>query len=252
MQEIFTAIILSVIQGVLEFLPVSSSAHFLSFANNIANINKEEAKFFAEFATFLVTLNYFKSIIIGHIVGVFQKEKNSFSFFFKIIIASIPAFFIFIFFKNIFNIGNIAIFLILGSLLMIFAEVIFFLTKNKQKTINLNEVTFKQAFFIGLIQVFSGFSGFSRSGSTISSALICGFSRSLSITFSFLISLPITFASIGYSAFKINPSINFINIFIFILTFLIASFAIKICFKVLNKYNLIYFAIYRILLSYII
>ena len=241
MQEFFTIFLPSITQGILEFLPVSSSAHFSILAKWIGIINIEEAKFFAELASFLCILFYFRSLIIGHLLSPLQ----SIHFFGKILISCLPCVVAFPILKNF--MGSISLFLILGSILMIIAEYIY---KKKSSCISdINSVTYKQAFIVGVFQIFAIFSGFSRSGSTISGGLISGLSRNLAVKFSFLISLPLTFASLVYDFVRIKPTFNLESSGIFILTLLASAVAIKPCLKLLSKISLNWFAGYRILLA---
>lgn len=245
MQEIFI-IIASLVQGVLEFLPVSSSAH-LSFVESYLRIEDfKNIKFFLELATFLVVLFYFRGFIVGALIGLFsESKKDSFVFFAKLALPCLPFAIAFPFLHNSFQ--NISLFLILGSILMIISEIIF---KKRGFTVgNLNDISFKQAFLIGCFQVLAIFSGFSRSGSTICGGLICGLSRSLAVRFSFLVSLPLTFASLCYDFYKIKPYVNSSSTLAFISCLIIASIAIKPCFKFLSSFKLTYFAIYRIFIA---
>ena len=242
MQDIFNIIIIALAQGFLEFLPVSSSAHLL-ILKNVFNIkNFSELKFFAECATFLVVLFYFYSIILGQIIGVFKKQKASVYFFLKVLLSTLPIAFAFPFLNNKFS--NISFFLIAGSILMLIAE-----RKQKDSTSTIFDVTFKQAFIIGIFQIFSIFSGFSRSGSTICGGLLCGLCKKVAIKYSFLISLPLTFCSLVYDFSKLKITNINQDLITFFACFCIGFFAIKICFAFLQKYKLFYFAIYRILLA---
>ena len=249
MQEIFNIFILGLIQGILEFLPVSSSAH-LGFASNLLNFEGlNKVRFFLELGTFLAILFYFLPLIIGELVGVFNKSKSSYLFFAKVLVATIPLAIVFPFLHKIF--ANVSLFLILGSILMIVAEVVsgnFF----KDKVNFIDNISLKQSFLIGFFQIFSIFSGFSRSGSTICGGLICGLSRRLSVRFSFLISLPLTFCSLVYDFYSTKFSLSYLQVFGFIVSFLTALFFIKFAFRLLSKIKLYPFAIYRILLAILI
>ena len=130
---------------------------------------------------------------------------------------------------------------------MIASEYIY--KKKKYLASSLDSITYKQAFAIGMFQIFAMFSGFSRSGSTISAGLITGLSRGLAVKFSFLISLPLTFASLFYDFLRIKPTLNLESSGIFIFTLLVSVMAIKPCLKLLSKISLNWFAGYRILLA---
>lgn len=244
MQEVFDIIVLSLAQGILEFLPVSSSAH-LKIINHLIGIKDfKQLKFFTELATFIVIFIYFLPIIKTNLKGVIKKQKLAIYFFLKIIISTLPFIFAFFFLHNTFN--NISLFLILGSLLMIIAE------KTYKGKSELLEINFKQAFFIGVFQIFSIFSGFSRSGSTICGGLICGLKRAAAVQYSFLISLPLTFCSLVYDFYKLNITNYQAGIITFISCFLIGFISAKILIKFLSNHKLYYFVYYRVALVILI
>jgi undecaprenyl-diphosphatase len=125
MQEIFITIILSLVQGVLEFLPVSSSAH-LSITSSMLKLGEyKNIKFFLESATFLVVLFYFRSLLLGSLVGIFSQSsrKESCFLFLKLGLPCIPFAIAFLFLHNL--IENVSFFLILGSVLMVLTEIKF-------------------------------------------------------------------------------------------------------------------------------
>jgi undecaprenyl-diphosphatase len=246
MQEIFNIFILGLIQGVLEFLPVSSSAH-LELASSLLNFRElNEIKFFLELGAFLAILLYFLPLIIGELIGVFNNTKSSYLFFAKVFVATIPFALAFPFLYKTF--ANVSLFLILGSVLMIVAEVI---SSNfaKEKVNFIEKISFWKAFLIGVFQVLSIFSGFSRSGSTISGGLICGLSRGLSVKFSFLISLPLTFCSLMYDFYSTKFSFSYLQVLGFAISFLTSLLFIKFAFRLLSKIKLYPFIIYRILIA---
>ncbi len=246
MQEIFNVFILAIIQGIAEFLPISSSAHLQLIANLLNFEELSEIKFFLELGTFLATLFYFLSLILGNLAGILKLERHSSMFFTKIFVSILPFAFFFPFVKN--YSGSMGLFLILGSILMIFAEIIYFLQK-KQKVLFIENISFTQSFIVGIFQVFSIFSGFSRSGATICGGLICNFSRSLAVRFSFLISLPLTFCSLCYEFYRL-PNFTILGIFGFLISFLTAIFFIRIALKFLSIKTLLWFAFYRLILGF--
>jgi undecaprenyl-diphosphatase len=246
MQEIFNVIILSLVQGIIEFLPISSSAHIQIISNLIGAKNEvSNIKFFLESATFFVVLIYFFSLIAGNLIGMFKLQKSSFYFFLKILLATLPFTFAFVFLHNKFQ--NLSLFLLLGSVLMLIAEKF-----KTEKVANIEDISLQQAFFIGCFQIFSIFSGFSRSGSTICGGLILGLNRSVAVRFSFLISLPLTFASLVYDFYKLKPEFSLIALFAFLFCFGVAIIVIKPMFKLLSNIRFYPFIIYRIILAFAI
>jgi undecaprenyl-diphosphatase len=245
MQEFFNIFILGLVQGVMEFLPVSSSAHLTIISNLLTFEDFNKIKFFLELGTFLAVLFYFSPLIIGELIGVLNNIKSSHLFFAKIVVATIPFALAFPFLHKIFN--NVSLFLILGSLLMLLSEAL-----HKEKTNFIAEITLKQSFIIGVFQIFSIFSGFSRSGSTICGGLICGLSRSLSVRFSFLISLPLTFCSLCYDFYSTKYSLSLWQVLGFTTSLITAFCFIKFALNLLSKIKLYPFAIYRIILAILI
>lgn len=246
MQEIFNTLVFSFIQGVLEFLPISSSAH-LKIASNFLNIkNAEELKVFLELATFFCVLFYFRNLIIGQVIGLFSEDKtSSFHFFAKVLLACLPFAFVLPFVGGFYS--NVSLFLVLGSVLMVISE---FLYKRKNLlTEDINSITYKQSLLIGCFQIFSVFSGFSRSGSTICGGLVAGLSKPLAVRFSFLISLPVSFSAIVYNFYSVSPSFNSINLLGFFACLLVACIAIKPCLNLVSRLSLNWFAGYRVLLA---
>lgn len=242
MQDFFTIFLLSLTQGILEFLPVSSSAHLAVAIKMLNAQNAQEIKLFAEMATFTCVLFYFRSIILGNLFSF------SLKFFSIICITCVPFIIGFPIIKMGFQ--NIILFLILGSIVMMLAEIIY--TKRKSNIADVNAITYKQAFLVGCFQLLSIFSGFSRSGSTISGGLIVGLNRGLAVKFSFLISLPLSFTSICYDYYKIQPQFSVNNISAFLITLAVACIAIKPCLKFLSKFSLVWIAFYRIIFAIIL
>lgn len=249
MQDIFSITALAIVQGIGEFLPISSSSHTKIVANLLKIENYKHIKLFIEVGTFSATLLYFRSLIIGETIGLFtQNYAKSVKFFAKVLVSCLP----FIFFFQIIGktYSNISLFLVLGSILMFISEKI---SKSKQaKTAGLDNITFKQAFIVGCFQTLSSFSGFSRSGSTICGGIISGINKKDAVKFSFLISLPLSFASIIYDFYKLKPTLNFYHLYATIICFIIAFISIRPALKIVSNISLNWFGLYRVLLAVLI
>lgn len=252
MQEIFKGIFFSLIQGVAEFLPVSSSAHLYAAQMILKSSNFLEIKFFLECATFLVIAFYYQSFLLANCLLLFHHQrKKAVIFFVKIFLCTFP-FLLYLPALKLFPLRSISFFLIMGGILMIVAEIF-----HKRKQADplkpfiycLEDVSFKKAFFIGAFQGLSIFSGFSRSGSAISGGLICGLSREFSVRFSFLIGLPIFFLSLVKDFYQLRPQLTLYNFFIFMICFITASRVIKPALLWVSRLNLTNFAIYRFFLA---
>tara|TARA_Y100000741_G_scaffold347143_1_gene314155 strand:- start:58 stop:816 length:759 start_codon:yes stop_codon:yes gene_type:complete len=243
MLEVF---ILSIIQGITEFLPVSSSSHLI--------IISEFFKFDNQSLSLDVSLHIgsFFAVIIFFKKDIFNFVKNK-KLFLKIVISSIPVMVIgFLLIKlnlidqirNIKTIGWTTI--IFGILLYISDR--FDLGKNIE-----NDFNFKSAIFIGFLQIFSLVPGVSRSGITISAARILKFNRYDSAKISFLLSIP-TLAAVSFFGFRnliTYENINFsvLNLIAVLLSFMFSFITIKYFLNYIKNFNLNLFVIYRIILG---
>ncbi|WP_340067155.1 undecaprenyl-diphosphate phosphatase [Ascidiimonas aurantiaca] len=193
------AIILGIIQGLTEFLPVSSSGH-LELGKALLgedSIPKESLLFtiVLHFATALSTLVVFRKEVIDILKGLFQfawNEQTIFSL--KIIVSMVPATFVGIFFETelekLFG-ENIQL---VGFMLIITALLLFLADRAKDTTKN---VTYYNAFIIGLSQAIAILPGISRSGATISTSVLLGIDKTKAARFSFLMVVPLIFGSIA-------------------------------------------------------
>lgn len=179
-------LILSVVQGFTEFLPISSSGH-LALLENIFKIEEPVAiSAFLHFSTFLATLLFFRKEIAMIINGLFKKESSAASYVVNIIIGNIPIVIFALLFRNTIeatfsDVKIVMIFLGITGTVLILTSLI---PKGTKK------VSLFRAFIIGIGQMFAVFPGLSRSGLTISSGIFCSISPEESFRFSFLLSLP--------------------------------------------------------------
>ncbi|WP_299058725.1 undecaprenyl-diphosphate phosphatase [uncultured Polaribacter sp.] len=197
--DILEAIILGVIQGLTEFLPVSSSGH-LELAKAIlgdTSVPEESLTFTVvlHFATALSTLVIFRKEVAQIFKGLFQFQWNDeFKFSVKIIISMIPAVIVGLLFEEqleSFFGGKI---LLVGVMLLV--TVVLLLLADKAKNTN-KEVTFSNSLIIGISQAIAMLPGISRSGATISTSVLLGIDRTKAARFSFLMVVPLIFGKIG-------------------------------------------------------
>jgi len=193
------AIILGIIQGLTEFLPVSSSGH-LELGKAILGDNSvpEESLLFTvvlHFATALSTIVVFRKDVWEIIRGLFQfKWNEEAQFSVKIILSMLPAVFVGLFFEEqleAFFGGNIKL---VGFMLIVTAILLYFADKAKDTT---KTVTFKSAFIIGISQAIAMLPGISRSGATISTSVLLGVDKTKAARFSFLMVVPLIFGKIA-------------------------------------------------------
>ena len=246
----FEAAILGIIQGLTEFLPVSSSGH-LELAKAILgddSLPKESLAFtiILHFATALSTLVIFKKEILEIFKGLFQfqwNEETQFSF--KIIVSMIPTAFVGLYFEqeiSSFFDGQV---LLVGFMLFITALLLLLADKAKDTH---NEVTFLNALIVGISQAIAILPGISRSGATISTSVLLGVDRSKAAKFSFLMVVPIIIGKvvkdlsggdIHFTSIEISPMIVG-----FLTAFIAGILACKWMIALVKKSNLRYFAIY--------
>ena len=242
-------IALSLIQGITEFLPISSSSHLIMMSEFTNYENKGlSVDVSLHIGSFLAVLTFFHRDIID-----FVKNKK---LFIKIFISSIPVIicgFILVETNLIKNLRNIEM---IGWTTLIFGLLLFVSDKlSLEKNIN-NNFTFKSAIIIGLFQVLSLIPGVSRSGITITAARILNFERFDAAKISFLLSIP-TLGAV--SIFGINNIISSgdlifstVNLVSIILSFIFSLLTIKFFLKYIKKASLNIFVMYRLLLGFIL
>ncbi|MDO6471127.1 undecaprenyl-diphosphate phosphatase [Maribacter sp. 1_MG-2023] len=251
------AIILGIIQGLTEFLPVSSSGH-LELGKAVLGDNSlpEDSLLFTvilHFATALSTIVVFRKDIWEILSGLFQfkwNEESQFSA--KIIVSMLPAVFIGLFFEEqleeLFG-GNIRF---VGFMLIITAVLLYFADKAKDTD---KKVSFKNAFIVGISQAIAMLPGISRSGATISTSVLLGVDKSKAARFSFLMVVPLIFGKIAKDL--MSGDLNFDgenNIAMgagFIAAFLAGLAACTWMIKLVRKSKLSYFAIYCLVVGLI-
>ncbi|TPV34641.1 undecaprenyl-diphosphate phosphatase [Paucihalobacter ruber] len=248
--ELLDAIILGIVQGLTEFLPVSSSGH-LELGKAILGDNSvpEESLLFTvvvHFATALSTMVVFRKDILDIIKGILKFEWNEdMQFLSKIVISMIPAVIIGLLFEKqlekLFD-GNI---LLVGCMLLITAVLLLLAdrAKNTEK-----KVSFSNAFVIGLSQAFAILPGVSRSGATISTSVLLGNDKTKAARFSFLMVVPLIFGKIAkdiLSGDLTYESSTFVPLSAgFLAAFVAGWFACKWMIKLVRQSKLTYFAVY--------
>ena len=241
----FEIFILSIIQGVSEFLPISSAAHLI-VASNIYEFKTQSLliDISLHLGSLLAILFYFKE-------DIFNLKKNI-NLFYKITIGTIPLiFFGFLLYSTdlIHQLRNIKV---IAWATLFFGILIYIADKNKfLKKID-SDFNIKSILIIGFFQVLALIPGVSRAGITITAGRILGFDRVDSTKISFYLSIP---ALMGASAlgikdlFKQNIEFNFLILIGIFLSFLFSLITIKFFFEFLKKFSLNVFVVYRIFLA---
>lgn len=248
--DIFESIVLGIIQGLTEFLPVSSSGH-LELAKAIlgdTSIPEESLAFTVvlHFATALSTLVIFRTEVIQIFKGLFQfkwNEESQFSL--KIALSMIPAVFVGLFFEEeltSFFGGNI---LLVG--IMLFVTAILLLLADKAKNTN-KKVSFTNSVIVGISQAIAMLPGISRSGATISTSVLLGIDRTRAAKFSFLMVVPLIFGKVAKDIAGGDISFQSSEIIPmaagFVAAFIAGLLACKWMIALVKKSKLIYFSIY--------
>lgn len=265
--ELFIAVVLGLVEGLTEFAPVSSTGHMIIvddmwlkskefLGSEIANTFKVVIQLGSILAVVVVFRNRFIDLLGLKKIGRDQKNRLKLT---HVIVGLIPAGILGVLFEDyidehLFSTKTVLIGLVAGALLMIVADI--FYKHNEPKTETVDQMTYKQALLVGLIQCLSLWPGFSRSGSTISGGVLLGMSHRAAADFTFIMAVPI----MGGASFLSLLSkweyftIDVIPFFIvgFVSAFIFSLLSIKFFLKLLSRIRLVPFAIYRIVLAAII
>ena len=248
--DVITAVLLGIIQGLTEFLPVSSSGH-LEIAKTILGDNslpKESLlmTLVLHGATALSTIVVFRKDIQEIFQGLFQFERNdAFYFSLKIITSMIPAVFVGLFFEDFFKELFHKNILLVGLMLWVTALLLYLANRAEVTEKDLN---IKSALGIGIIQAIAILPGISRSGATIALGVILGIDKSKAARFSFLMVIPLIFGSMAKSILEIDSQVSEISILSlslgFIAAFITGILACKWMIEWVKNSKLWYFSVY--------
>ena len=245
------AILLGFIQGITEFLPISSSGH-LVIGSHFLGITNNDILFevFVHLGTLVAILYFYRFDILNILKGIKNQEKQSLQYTFSIIIATIPAVLIGLLFndliKNMYDIYWVSIFLSITGLILMVSKF------SKNNSISLN---YSYALIIGLFQAVAILPGISRSGMTIGIALLLGFSKKDASKFSFFIAIPIIFGAVLLELIKVENifSLDLANLLIgFIAAGISGYLSINWLIKLIEKSHLWKFSFYLWIVSFII
>jgi len=244
------AILLGLIQGLTEFLPVSSSGH-LEIAKAIFGDNSlpQESLTFTvilHFATALSTIVIFRKEVQTIIKGLLQFRWNEeFQFSLKIIISMLPAVVVGLFFEKQLESFFGGKLLLVGCMLLVTALLLLLADKAQNTTKN---VSYNNSFVIGVSQAIAMLPGISRSGATISTSVLLGIDRTKAARFSFLMVVPLIFGKVAKDLFGGEISLENSQIGVmgvgFIAAFISGLLACSWMIKLVKKSKLSYFAIY--------
>lgn len=254
--DITQNIVLSIVQGVTEFLPVSSSAH-LVLISKLFQWPKQGIDFdiILHLGTLVAVLLYFRHILL--------KLCNPFyNLTLKLIIATLPVCIVGLLLKDFIDYylrADNLITLVIAASTIIFGLLLGFgQYKECNKIENVDNISYCQSFIIGIAQCLALIPGASRLGVTMTAGLLLGLNRKLAAEFSFLLSIPViglSGAKVGYELIK-NPNLmtaGLINYLLgFIISAIVAILSINLFLKLLNKVGVMPFVIYRLILGSIL
>lgn len=245
--DILNSIILGVIEGITEFLPISSTGHLI-IASEFLGIEQNKVN-----KAFEIIIQF--AAILAVVVLYPQRfTLSQTSLWSKVFLAFVPIGIIgFIFsdyIKELFSVQIVAVMFIIGGFVFLLVEK--FYDENESHIKSVDDVSFKEAFYVGLAQIFALIPGTSRAGATIVGAMLVKFDRKTSAEFSFLLAIPVMCATTAYDLLKnyeeLMHTSNFLNLAVgFVVSFIVALLVMKLFLKFLEKFTFIAFGIYRII-----
>ena len=247
--DFWIPVLLGIIQGITEFLPISSSGHlviceyFFGLEGDFLFLNV-----LLHVATLLAVIIYYRKTILYLIKNPFC-DMNKY-----LVIATIPAVIFVLLFNNFVNTVLASIVMVgIGFIVTaVFLSVAVYMSKKTRIPEPLN---YKNVTIMGISQAFAIFPGLSRSGTTLAFGLMAGTERQTALDFSFLMSIPIILASLVYQLIFADFSTAFVDINIcgviiaFITAFITALFGLVLMKKVVKNTNLLYFVPYLVIIG---
>lgn len=251
------SIIIAVVEGITEFIPVSSTGHMI-IVGDIIDFKGEFANLFTiviQLGAILAIVVLYKNKIFSSIVGVFKGKKEDFRFWLNIAVACIPAVILGFAFedaidKYLFNTTTVTLALVVGAILMLLSEK---RVSCKRKTKSVDDITIPQAFKIGVFQCLALWPGMSRSASTIIGGWINGLSTVAATEFSFFLALPVMVGASGLKIIKYEEVLSSGELIILSIGFVVAFLSALVCVEkfigYLKKKPMKNFAYYRLALA---
>lgn len=249
--DFFQAIIIGVIEGFTEFLPISSTGHMI-VASKFLGI--EESALIKAYEVII----QFAAILAVMLIYREKISVKEVSLWAKLIIAFLPLAIVGFIFKDViktlFTVETVAWMFIIGGVIFLVVE--YFYTQKEHHVKDVEDVSYRQAVWVGVAQVFSLIPGTSRAGATIIGGLLSGLDRKTSMEFSFLLAIPVMAAVSGYDLLKHYQDFSDANLgaFIagFVTAFVVAYLTIKLFLAFISRFTFVAFGVYRIIVGIVL
>lgn len=262
--EILKVLLLGIVEGITEWLPISSTGHMILVEEFIKlNVTPDFLEMFRVViqlgAILAVVVLYFKKLNPFSLSKTKEEKKDTWSLWFKVLVSCVPAAIIGILFDDkidamFYNYITVAITLILYGILFIVIE-----NRNKdkkEKITSLKDISYKLAIIIGAFQVLALIPGTSRSGATIVGAILFGVSRTVAAEYTFFLAIPVMFGASLLKILKFGLVFTTSEIIILIIglltAFIVSVLAIKFLMNYIKKNDFKAFGWYRIILGIIV
>jgi undecaprenyl-diphosphatase len=244
--DYFQSIVIGIIEGFTEFLPISSTGHMIVAEHFLGVESTALTKAFdviIQFAAILAVMIIYRDKITLKKIDLWQ----------KLFVAFLPLAVVGFIFKDaikaLFSVKIVAVMFIVGGIIFLIVE--YFYKEENATVKNVEEVSFKQSLLIGVAQIFSLIPGTSRAGATIIGGLLLGLDRKTSSEFSFLLAIPVMGAVSGYDLLKHYQDFASSDLGVyfagFVTAFVVAFVTIKLFLAFLSKFTFVPFGVYRIL-----
>lgn len=259
--QLWVAAILGIVEGLTEFLPVSSTGHMI-IVGHLLGFEGDKAETFEvviQLGSILAVVFMFWRRLFGLIGIHFGQVKHEgvgtgHLTLIHILLGMVPAVAIGLIFhdqiKTLFNPINVMYALIVGGVLLLVAE---FFKPKQPKAAGIDDITYLQAFMIGCFQCLALWPGFSRSGATISGGMLMGVSRYAASEFSFILAVPMMMGATILDLYKSRGFLTLDDLPMFavgfVTAFIVALIAIKLFLHIIKRISFVPFAIYRFIVA---
>lgn len=249
--DIFQAIIIGIIEGFTEFLPISSTGHMI-VASKFLGIEEtaliKAYEVIIQFAAIMAVMLIYKEKITFKKIDLWS----------KLMLAFLPLAIVGFIFKDhikaLFNVQTVAWMFIIGGIIFLIVE--YFYKEKESHVSDVEEVSYMQALWVGIAQVFSLVPGTSRAGATIIGGMLTGLDRKTSMEFSFLLAIPVMAAVTGYDLLKHYQDFADANwgafVVGFVTAFVVAYLTIKLFLAFIQRFTFVAFGVYRIIFGVIL